>query len=331
MVTIDWQQISAAAAHLRAGRLVAMPTETVFGLAGDATNADAVAAIFAAKSRPAINPLIAHVATHVAAERLATFSPMADALAAAFWPGPLTLVLPQLPECAVSRLATAGLDSIAVRAPDHPVAQALLEAVDLPLAAPSANPSGQISPTRANHVHDGLGNHVAMVLEAASACTVGVESTIVQPMADHLCVLRPGAVTVDMLEEVTNVPVTAHKTGDERGAVRAPGMLRAHYAPRAPLRMNVTAPAPDEIWLGFGPDAERQPAQTLWLSERGDVSEAAARLFDLMHQADALCAAGIPDLASTVPRGIAVAPIPALGLGVAINDRLARATLGREN
>ncbi|MEL6112099.1 MAG: L-threonylcarbamoyladenylate synthase [Pseudomonadota bacterium] len=324
MVSLDWQQISAAAAHIRAGRLVAMPTETVFGLAGDATNGAAVAAIFAAKDRPAINPLIAHVPTRAAAEKLAVFSPVARGLADAFWPGPLTLVLPRAPACPVSSLATAGLETIAVRVPDHPVALALLAAVDRPLAAPSANPSGQISPTRAEHVRMRLGARVAMVLEAPG-CAIGLESTIVQPLDDHIRVLRPGAVTPAMLTDRTGLAVTTTDIDADAGPVRAPGMLKSHYAPRAPLRKDVIAPRTDEVWLGFGADPETPPAQTLWLSEPemgepGDLAKAAATLFAHLHRADALCEAGKAN-------AIAVAPIPAEGLGLAINDRLSRAAV----
>ncbi len=314
-------EIQQAAAQLRAGALVALPTETVYGLAGDATNDQAVARIFAAKGRPHFNPLIAHVPDGQAAAKLTVFPPVAQRLAQAFWPGGLTLVLPRAADCPVSALASAGLDTLAVRVPNHPVALALLREVGLPLAAPSANRSGQISPTLAEHVRTSLGSAVACVLEGG-ACAVGLESTVLDLTGAEPVILRPGALAREALAQVLGqMPRVFSETLGEADRPASPGLMGRHYAPALPLRLNATEPAPGEVWLTFG--AVRQSAlpegvQRLALSETGDVVEAAANLFALLHAAD-----------RPTFRGIAVMPIPAEGLGLAINDRLRRAAWGR--
>lgn len=316
IVAADATAIAAAAALLRAGALVAFPTETVYGLGADAGNDAAVAGIFAAKGRPRFNPLIVHVGDAAAAAQLVEFDARAQALAARFWPGPLTMVLPRRDAAALSLLVSAGLDTVAIRAPDHPVAQALLRAAGLPIAAPSANASGRISPTTAAHVQAELGGRPAMVLDGGR-CRVGVESTIVDLSGNAPVLLRPGGVPLEELEAVLG-PL-AMITGDAGSAPRAPGLLRRHYAPRRPLRLNATAAAPGEALLGFGPAASAGQA-TLHLSTAGDLVEAAGNLFAMLRTLDA--AAGYA--------GIAVAPIPEHGLGRAINDRLQRAAAQAE-
>ena len=312
MTPADDSEIATAAAILRAGGLVAMPTETVYGLAADATNDRAVARIFEAKGRPAFNPLIVHVVEAAAAARLAEFSPLAERLAAAFWPGPLTLVLPRRDPSPVSLLVTAGLDTVGVRIPAHPTARALIAAAGRPLAAPSANPSGAVSPTTPAHVREGLGGRVDAVLDGGRS-RVGLESTIVKVDASGLTLLRPGGVTADDIERATGASLARPSDG----RIAAPGMTANHYAPKARLRLNVDAPRPDEVFLAFGPAPERHP-HTLQLSAASDLVEAAANLFAHLHAADARVSAH--GLAA-----IAAAPIPAFGLGEAIRDRLMRA------
>lgn len=302
--------IQRAADCLRAGGLVGMPTETVYGLAADATSGEAVARLYEAKRRPRFNPLITHVSDLAMAQRLVLFNPVAERLADAFWPGPLTLVLPRQPHCPVSELASAGLDTLAVRCPDHAIARALIAATKRPLVAPSANPSGGVSPTTARHVTDGLGDRVEMVLDGG-ACPVGVESTVIAFDGDTPLLLRKGG-----LERTAIEAITGPLKNPEAGAPKAsPGMLTSHYAPRAPLRLYATAPRPGEAYLGFGPEfpAERS------LSPDGDLKQAAANLFALLRQLDAEGASCI-----------AVAPIPDIGLGEAINDRLQRAAAPRD-
>ena len=303
------ENIEMAAAILRAGGLVALPTETVYGLAADATNGEAVARIFQVKGRPRFNPLICHVTDGEAARRVVDVPLAAEELIEAFWPGPLTLVLPRLPDAPISDLVTAGLDTLAVRAPAHSVARQLLYAVDRPLAAPSANPSGTVSPTTAGHVADGLGDRVDLILDGGP-CGIGLESTIVAVTDDTLVLLRPGSITQADLHEATGAPVRAHD-GD---VINAPGQLKSHYAPRARLRLNATERQNDEVLIGFG-DVDGD----LNLSPAGGVVEAASRLFRYLREADAM------------GRGtIAVAPIPDRGVGIAINDRLQRAAAPRE-
>jgi L-threonylcarbamoyladenylate synthase len=312
------EDIPAAAALLRAGRLVAFPTETVYGLGADATNAEAVAAVFEAKGRPRFNPLICHFSDpdQVFGEVVAT--PLARRLAARFWPGPLTLVLPRQPVSRIAALATAGLDTLAVRIPAHPVARELIAAVGRPLAAPSANRSGRVSPTRAKHVLAELEECVAAVIESGP-CAVGVESTVLDLSGGVPVLLRPGGVSLEALE-VELGPISRGDSHGAGGAPRSPGLLLSHYAPRLPLRLGATAAAADEALLAFGPPP---PARlTFQLSEAGDVVEAATRLFEGLHWLDA--AAPQQGLAR-----IAVMPVPETGLGLAINDRLRRAA-GKE-
>ncbi len=294
---------------MRAGELVAFPTETVYGLGADATNGEAVTGIFAAKQRPRFNPLIVHVADLGEAERLADFGDAGRALASAFWPGPLTLVLPRSAGCAASPLVSAGLPTIAVRVPGHSVAQDLLRAVGRPLAAPSANASGRLSPTAAAHVASAIGGQVAMILDGGP-CPVGLESAIVGVGGPHPVLLRPGAIAKEALEAVAG-PLEAAAPG---AAVQAPGMLLRHYAPRTPLRLDAADARPGEALIGFGATAPGGPAATRNLSPSGDLREAAASLFRVLH-----------DLDGEGWEAIAVAPIPEDGLGAAINDRLRRA------
>lgn len=305
------QAIAEAAAALRAGKLVGFPTETVYGLGGDATNERAVAAIFAAKGRPSFNPLIVHVASAQAAEEFAVFDSRARQLAKHFWPGPLTLVLPRRPGCELSRLVSAGLDTVAIRVPCHPIAQALLAAVQRPLAAPSANPSAALSPTRAEHVVAGLGADIAMVLDGGP-CTIGVESTVLDLTPSQATILRPGGLTGEDLAPVLGADI-ATSTG-QTDRPKSPGMLQRHYAPATPIRLNATQVAADEGLLAFGDTEPAGAAQTLNLSPSADLQEAAANLFAMLRALD-----------SGKHRAIAIVPIPGQGLGIAINDRLRRA------
>ena len=288
------------------GQPVAVPTETVYGLAADARNAEAVARIYAAKGRPDFNPLIVHVPDLVAAERLGVFGDVERTLAARFWPGPLTLVVPRTADCPVASIATAGLDTIALRVPGHRAMQALLAESGAPLAAPSANASGRVSPTKAEHVLASLDGRIALVIDDGPT-TAGVESTIARVKDGAVEVLRPGPVTAEMLGEASGLPVTGVK-GSE---IVAPGMLASHYAPGKPVRLGATDFASDEFGIGFG-----AVAGDYGLSAAGDLTEAAARLFDALH-------AG----AASAKAKIAVAAIPAEGLGAAINDRLSRAAV----
>jgi L-threonylcarbamoyladenylate synthase len=304
VVPADDAAITAATQLLMAGQIVAIPTETVYGLAADAQNAEAVARIYAAKGRPDLNPLIVHVRDQKAAEKLGVFNATAQALAEAFWPGPLTLVLPLQPNAPVARAVTAGLPTIAIRCPAHPVMQALLFKSGLSLAAPSANPSGSISPTRADHVLKGLGGAVPMILDGGS-CSAGLESTIVAVRDDGWQILRPGPVTSEDIENVIGyAPLAAIN-----GSIEAPGQMASHYAPSKPVRLNVIASDSDVYLIGFGAIAGDDN-----LSSTGDLAQAAAHLFEALHTADASAAVSI-----------AVAPIPHEGIGIAINDRLARA------
>jgi L-threonylcarbamoyladenylate synthase len=307
----DSRAISAAMACLSAGGLVAFPTETVYGLGADARNGEAVARLYAAKGRPAFNPLIAHVADLAAARGLGRFDESAEKLAAAFWPGPLTLVLPKAAGCPVSDLALAGLDSVAVRVPAHPLAHELLTAFGAPVVAPSANRSGHVSPTSAAHVLGDLRGRIDLIVDGGP-CTVGVESTIVACLG-RPTLLRPGGVARADIERVlgSTLAVPAAEAGD---APRAPGMLRSHYAPRARLRLNAEGPREGEALLAFGP-APAWPSEVARnLSPGGDLVEAAANLFSHLR---ALDTSGV--------QAIAVMPVPHEGLGEAINDRLQRA------
>jgi L-threonylcarbamoyladenylate synthase len=308
--------IAAATAALKTGGLVGMPTETVYGLAADATNGRAVAAIFTAKARPRFNPLIIHVISLAATRNLVTFAPDALRLAEAFWPGPLTLVLPKRQPSPLADLVTAGLDTVAVRVPAHPVARALMAAFGRPIAAPSANRSGHVSPTTAAHVADDLGDQVAVILDAGPT-GIGLESTIVGLTGAAPTLLRSGGVPRQEIEALLGRPLASPSS--TAGPV-APGMLASHYAPAAHLRLDATGVLDGEALLAFGPDLPRDANKAvafLNLSPSGDLAEAAARLF-----------AALRDLDSNADR-IAVAPIPDHGLGEAINDRLRRAAAPR--
>jgi L-threonylcarbamoyladenylate synthase len=309
--------IATAAGLLRAGALVSFGTETVYGLGADACNGDAVAAIYTAKGRPSFNPLICHFADAQTAFRYVVATPLAEKLAATFWPGPLTLVLSRAPNCPVSQLAGAGLPTLAVRVPAHPVAQNLLRLFGGPVAAPSANRSGRISPTSAAHVLAELDGRIAAVLDSG-ACAVGLESTVLDLSGPAPVLLRPGGVSLEALEaEIGPIARVACATA----APAAPGMLLSHYAPTLPLRLNASTAGPDEALLAFGPPLPG--AKCLFqLSAGQNLGEAAARLFEGLHQLDAQGAT--PGLAR-----IAVMPIPGHGLGLAINDRLNRAASPR--
>jgi L-threonylcarbamoyladenylate synthase len=302
--------VARAAELIRAGRLVAFPTETVYGLGGDGTDDMAVAMIFQAKGRPRFNPLILHVPGLEEAEAIAVFDDRARAIASAFWPGPLTLVLPVREGAGVSPLVTAGLPSVAIRVPAHPLARALLRAVGRPVAAPSANPSGRVSPTRAAHVIDGLAGRIAAVLDGG-ACAVGVESTILG-LDGEARLLRPGGIPAEALEAALGGPLAV---GGSAETPNAPGQLASHYAPGAAVRLNARAAETGEILVGFGP-----VKGDLTLSASGDMVEAAANLFHILREADVLAG----------PEGrIAFGPVPDHGLGRAINDRLTRAAAPR--
>ncbi len=305
------EAIAEAADLLRAGKLVAFPTETVYGLGGDATSAQAVAQIYAAKGRPSFNPLIVHVAAPLWVAGLALPDGRFDKLTRKFWPGPLTLVMKRRPDTTVAELLSGGLDTIAVRAPDHPLAQALLQAVKRPLAAPSANPSGRLSPTTAAHVHESLGSKVDLILDGG-ACRIGLESTVLDISGDVATILRPGSLTASEISAVIG-PVAVSTHDPERPA--APGQLASHYAPGLPVRLGAETARTGEALLGFG-DTK---GAVMNLSAKGDPVEAAANLFAMLRALDD-------------PRrfeAIAVAPIPEAGIGAAINDRLRRAAAPR--
>lgn len=307
--------IKQAGELLREGQLVAFPTETVYGLGADANNSRAVAAIYEAKGRPRFNPLIVHVPDLPGAEKLAIFDDIARNLTLAFWPGPLTLVLPRRTDCGISDLVTAGLDTIALRVPGHPVALALLRSADRPLAAPSANRSGHVSPTRAEHVEADLGTKVAMILDGGP-CERGLESTIVAVTEDSASLLRSGALVVSEIEKVL-----AHRMKRalaENARPSSPGQLASHYAPNAQLRLEAMNPRPGEAFLAFGPSAPVTLGTTINLSPKGDLVEVAMNLFAALRALDASGA-----------KTIAVMPIPDEGLGEAINDRLRRAAAPR--
>jgi L-threonylcarbamoyladenylate synthase len=307
------QSIEQAAALIRSGGLVAFPTETVYGLGANACDGEAVARIFEAKGRPRFNPLIVHVASRDEAERLALFNEDARRLAEAFWPGPLTLVLPRRAEAPLSDLVSAGLPSVALRVPAHEAALALVREAGVPIAGPSANPSGRVSPTTADHVAADLGDAVDMILDGGP-CAAGVESTIVSLIGEEPLLLRAGAVARQEIEDVLGRTI-AGAAHDERP--QAPGMLPSHYAPHAQLRLDAEAPRPGEAFLAFGP--RQTPGENqLNLSESGNLREAAANLFAYLRLLD-----------DRNTGTIAVAPIPEHGLGEAINDRLRRAAAPR--
>ncbi len=299
---------TAAIELLSAGELIGLPTETVYGLAADATNADAVAKIFALKNRPQFNPLIAHVSSLDMAGAQAEFSRKAQRLAEAFWPGPFTMVLPKSATNTICDLARAGLETQALRFPAHPVAQEVIATFGKPIAAPSANISGHVSPTSAQHVKDEFGANLSLVLDGGSA-RIGLESTVVAVLNDEVTLLRPGSISKDEIEAV--VGETGSSLHDDH-APKSPGMLSRHYSPEARLRLNVTSPEPEEAFLGFGPTTAKT---ALSLSETGDLTEAASNLYAMIRELDLSHDA------------IAVAPIHEDGIGAAINDRLRRAAL----
>jgi L-threonylcarbamoyladenylate synthase len=313
---------TAAAAHcLAAGGLVGFPTETVYGLGADATNAEAVARLYQAKGRPSFNPLIAHVSDLSAARRIGQFDAQATALAEAFWPGPLTLVLPKTADCAVADLATAGLDTVAIRIPAHGVARDILRAFGGPVVAPSANLSGHVSPTTATHVQGDLAGRIDLIIDGGSVA-VGVESTIVGCFETPM-LLRPGGLPREAIERVLGRALAGvpEHAGAETDAPLAPGMLASHYAPRTPVRLNADQVEPNEALLAFGPGivaGSSHAKAVMNLSARGDLNEAAANLFGYLRTLDTRSA-----------HTIAVMPVPNHGLGEAINDRLRRAAIGR--
>jgi L-threonylcarbamoyladenylate synthase len=305
--------IDEAARLIREGELVAFPTETVYGLGGDATNERAVAKIFEAKGRPQFNPLISHVLDAGEARRLVQWNETADKLAARFWPGPLTLVLPRAKDSPIALLATAGLDTAAIRAPAHPMAQALIRAAGRPIAAPSANRSGAVSPTRAEHVADSLGDRVKLILDGGP-CEVGLESTVLDLTTSTPTLLRPGGATREAIEAVIGPVALSHAAPCGSAAHKSPGQLASHYAPARPVRLNATSVTADEGLLAFGPQPPAGANQMLNLSVSGDLTEAAANLFAHLRALD-----------QPANARIAVMPIPQTGLGLAINDRLRRA------
>lgn len=317
MLSMNIEKISqtslAKAAHLlHTGALVAFPTETVYGLGADATNDKAVAEIFAVKGRPQFNPLIIHVSDMAMAESLVQWNKTADILARAFWPGPLTLVLERLPDSPVSLLASSGGNTLGLRLPAHADAQALIREADIPLAAPSANRSGRVSPTTAEHVYAELGNDIPLILDGG-ACSVGIESTVIDISGEIPILLRPGFVTHEELEKALCRKVKHHQE-EASSVLKSPGLLLSHYAPTLPVRLNVREPKPDEALLAFGPSMPQGAKMVINLSASGDLKEAAANLFAMLRKADS------PEFSA-----IAVMSIPERGLGIAINDRLMRA------
>ena len=321
--TPNAEVINEAAELLKSGQLVGMPTETVYGLAGNALDGVAVARIYETKGRPNFNPLIVHVPDLTAAQKYGAFSNTALALATQFWPGPLTIVVKQVANNGISELVTAGLDTIAIRVPKHPVAQDLLKQSGLPVAAPSANASGKLSPTAAIHVAQSLGDKVPLIL-AGGGSEIGLESTVIDMSADKPILLRPGGITKEQLEGVLGVEIA--EGFEETENPKSPGLLVKHYAPVTPLRLRATDVAPDEALLGFGSDKfmgvrgggfarDLPPGRYQNLSPDGDLNEAASNLFKMLHYLDAAGA-----------QSIAVMDIPNTGLGVAINDRLTRGT-----
>jgi L-threonylcarbamoyladenylate synthase len=305
--------IEQGARLIREGKLVAFPTETVYGLGADATNERAVAAIFEAKGRPHFNPLISHVLDAAEARKLVVWNETAERLAGRFWPGPLTLVLPRTPDSPIALLATAGLDTAAIRAPAHPIAQALIRAAGRPIAAPSANRSGAVSPTRAEHVVESLGAKVPLVIDGGP-CAVGLESTVLDLSGGRPTLLRPGGVTREEIEALIGPIAVSEALPSGDSARKSPGQLESHYAPSRPVRLGATSVLPAEALLAFGPRPLPGALVTANLSATADLGEAAANLFAMLRSLDR------PDVSR-----IAVMPVPEAGLGLAINDRLRRA------
>lgn len=311
--TTNPQTVDEAAALIRAGRLCAFATETVYGLGADATNSDAVLAIYETKGRPRFNPLISHCADMEMARRYAQFSPLAEKVAARFWPGPLTLVLPMVEGSGLSDIVTAGLATVAIRLPGHPGARALIAAVGNPVAAPSANPSGKLSPTTADHVRTAFGGRVPVL--DGGPCESGLESTILAIEGETVIQLRAGALAREEVEAFLGAPV---QSAANDAAMAAPGMMRSHYAPDAAIRLDAEKPNPDEAYLAFGAEPEEWSGPMLNLSPSGNLREAARNLFSYLARLD-----------REGCERIAVAPIPREGLGEAINDRLERAAAPR--
>ena len=329
IITISERSLHRASDILAASGLVAFPTETVYGLGANACDGKAVAGIFAAKDRPSFNPLISHVASRDAAFRLGIETKLADILARCFWPGPLTLVLNRQPDCPVALLTTAGLDKSAVRVPANKHAQRLLQICDMPIAAPSANPSGRISPSTADHVHAGLAGKIDLILDGGP-CEDGLESTIIDCSGSAPVLLRPGGIARGAIETalqsagvtvaLIDAPIINKQTGDPQQPV-APGQLRSHYAPEAGVRLNATTASATEELIGFGPVAGAGQL-AMSFSQTADLREAATNLFAMLHRADAVT--------SGTGLTIAIAPIPDDGIGEAINDRLRRAATPRD-
>ena len=307
------RSIAEAARVVQQGGLVAFPTETVYGLGADATNERAVAAIFEAKRRPRFNPLISHVLDASEARRFVQWNDVAEKLATRFWPGPLTLVLPRVSDSPIALLTTAGLDTVAIRAPAHPIAQALMRAAERPLAAPSANRSGAVSPTTALHVSESLGEGVPIILDGGP-CLVGVESTVLDLTTPVPTLLRPGGATREAIEALVGPVALSEALPSGESALKSPGQLTSHYAPTRPVRLGATAVAADEGLLAFGAVVPGGALLTFNLSPCADLGEAAANLFSMLRALDR------PGIGR-----IAVMPIPETGLGLAINDRLRRA------
>ena len=312
--------ITKAARLIKAGELVAFGTETVYGLGGNATDDSAIKKIYTIKDRPSFNPLISHVPDIDSADLLGTMTPLATTLAAAFWPGPMTLVLDKTKNCPVSPLATAGLETIALRIPACPVAQAFLKAAGVPVAAPSANRSGRISPTRASHVMSELGDktELAMILDSG-ATQDGLESTVIDARGDGAIILRHGSITADMIAE-KRIATTALPEAKIISPIISPGQMASHYAPKHPVMLNQHEAGENHAWIGFGKHQPRDCHTAFNLSEISDLVEAASNLYHMLRQADASGA-----------QAIAIAPIPDTGIGVAINDRLARAAQMSKN
>lgn len=332
VIAADQNGFDQACGILRSGGLVAFPTETVYGLGADATNAIACASIYEAKGRPSFNPLIVHFPNSSEAEKRVIFTDKAEQLSQSFWPGPMTLVLSRRSNCDIAELCSAGLNSLAVRVPGHPIAHELLERSQLPLAAPSANASGKISPTTAEHVVNSLGDRVPCILEG-QACSVGLESTVIDLTGITPVLLRPGSLTQLEIEAVIGpimlgqslMESKAEKGQSITPELRSPGLLKSHYAPSLPLRLNATTVQPDEALLAFGPSPLTGATMTYNLSEKADLREAAANLFAALHDLDSH-----DDIEGRSKiKGIAAMPIPVEGLGLAINDRLKRAAAPR--
>jgi L-threonylcarbamoyladenylate synthase len=307
--------IERGAELIRQGQLVAFPTETVYGLGADATNDAAVAEIFAAKGRPSFNPLIIHVNGIAMAKEYVQWNALAEKLAMAFWPGPLTLVLPRIANSRISLLASAGGDTLGVRMPQHDVALALIAASGKPVAAPSANRSGRVSPTTAKHVGEEFGSDLKLILDGG-ACKVGVESTVLDVTGDEPVLLRPGGVAREAIESMLGRAIATLQ--EKQAVLKSPGMLDSHYAPSLPVRLNITAPLASEALIAFGDEVPKGAKRVINLSDSGNDKQAAARLFSVLRELDS------PDYSA-----IAVMPIPDAGLGAAINDRLRRAAAER--